>query len=134
MDKTALVDSDIKTGQEIVTFLTGSNFPMNYALWLYSPDKYDEWRLVIATKLYDDEGPLSAYKKLNDILREKGEKKWILWSERIQLVSPEDTVIKSLKKDYPPDKPLLNPSFSGSTSCNTYIESAYLYAIPKSNS
>jgi hypothetical protein len=133
MDKTTLVESDIKTGEEIISILTNSNFPIHYALWLYSPEEYSQWRLVIATKLYDEEGPLSAYKKLNDILRKKGEKEWILWSERIQLVSPEDTVIKSLKKDYPPDKPLLNPLVSGSTSSNTYIESAYLYAIPKTN-
>ena len=132
MDKTALVDSDIKTGEEILTLLTRVNFPINYALWLYSPDKYDEWRLVIATKLYDEEGPLSAYKKLNDIISKQGTK-WTLWSERIQLVSPEDAVIKSLKKDYPPNETISNPLVSGSTSSNTYVDAAYLYAIPKTN-
>jgi hypothetical protein len=132
MDKTTLVDSDIKTGKEILTLLTRVNFPINYALWLYSPDKYDEWRLVIATRLYDEEGPLSAYKKLNDIIRQGGTK-WALWSERIQLVSPEDAVIKSLKKDYPPDETISNPLVSGSTSSNTYVDAAYLYAIPKTN-
>jgi hypothetical protein len=132
MDKTTLVDSDIKTGEEILALLNSVNFPINYALWLYSPDKYDEWRLVIATKLYDEEGPLSAYKKLNDIISKQGTK-WILWSERIQLVSPEDAVIKSLKKDYPPNETISNPLVSGSTSSNTYVDAAYLYAIPKSN-
>lgn len=132
MDKTTLVESDIKTGEEILSVLKKSEFPIHYALWLYSSDEYAKWRLVIATRLYDEEGPLSAYKKLNGILSEHDEK-WILWSERIQLVSPEDAVIKSLKKDYPPDETIWHPLVSGSTSSNTYIESAYLYAIPKTN-
>jgi hypothetical protein len=132
MDQTTLVESDIKTGEEILAVLSKSNFPIHYALWLFSPDEYSQWRLVIASKLYDEDGPLSAYKKLNEIIGKQGAK-WTLWSERIQLVSPEDGFIRSLKKDYPPDKPLLNPLVSGSTSSNTYIESAYLYAIPKTN-
>jgi hypothetical protein len=133
MDKTALVESDIKSGEEIISFLTSRHFPISYALWLYSPDKYEEWRLVIASKFYDEEGPLSAYKKLNDIISQKGAK-WIFWSQRIQLVSPEDAIIKSLKKDCPPDKTISNPLVSGSTSSNTYVDAAYLYAIPKANS
>jgi hypothetical protein len=132
MDKTTLVESDIQTGKEIIALLTNSLFPINFALWLYSPEEYSQWRLVIATKLYDEEGPLSAYKKLNDIISKQGAK-WTLWSERIQLVSPEDTIIKSLKKDYPPDETILNPLISGSTSSNTYVDAAYLYAIPKTN-
>jgi hypothetical protein len=132
MDKTVLVDSDIKTGEEILRHLKTFAFPMDYALWLYSPDNYSEWRLVIASKLYDEEGPLSAYKKINDLIHQGGEK-WTLWSQRIQLVSPEDAVIKALKKDYPPNETISNPLVSGSTSSNTYVDAAYLYAIPKTN-
>jgi len=132
MDKTTLVESDIKTGEEILSVLKKSDFPIHYALWLYSPEEYSQWRLVIATKLYDEEGPLSAYKKLNDIISKQGTK-WTLLSERIQLVSPEDAVIKSLKKDYPPNETISNPLVSGSTSSNTYVDAAYLYAIQKTN-
>ncbi len=133
MNKTTLVESDIKIGEEILSVLKKSDFPIHYALWLYSSDEYAKWRLVIATRLYDEEGPLSAYKKLNDILS-KHDTKWTMLSERIQLVSPEDAVIKSLKKDYPPNETISNPLVSGSTSSNTYVNAAYLYAIPKTNS
>jgi hypothetical protein len=128
MDKTTLVDSDIEKGRKIIEFLNESHFPIHYALWLYSTDKYDEWRFVISTSIYDDEGPLSAYKKLDDILRPRGTE-WVLWSERIQLVGANDAVIRSLEKDYPPKNLSAIRSISGSTSDNTYIEQAYLYPI-----
>jgi len=132
MDKTTLVESDIEKGKQVINLLIKANFPINYAVWLYSSDKYEGWRLVIATPKYDDEGPLSAYRELNNVIRNHGTE-WILWSKKIQLVSTKDATIRSLEKDYPSDKPFPVQTVSGSTSDNIYVEQAYLYPIHKTS-
>ena len=130
MDKTVLVAPDqdrIQRGSELLAAAGKAGFPIHAALWLYTSERYGDWRLVIASPLVDQKGPLAAYRKLNGILR-KIRPDLILWLQYIQLVSPKDALIRDLDKTYFQREatPRIS-SLSGSTAGNTYIEQAHLY-------
>jgi hypothetical protein len=130
MDKTVLVEIDqdrVGHGGELLAELEKAGFPVHAALWLYSPDRYSDWRLVVASPLVDQKGPLAAYRKLDGILR-KNRPDLILWLQYVQLVSPEDSLIRDLDKVYFQRKatPRIS-SISGSTAGSSYIEQAHLY-------
>ncbi len=130
MDKTTLVEpgSDrIHLGNELLEELNKAGFSVHAALWLYDSERYNDWRLVIASPLMREKGPLAAYKKLNDIIR-KERSDLIAWIQCVQLVSPEDSLIRDLKKTYLRSRPTPGiTSLSGSTAGDTFIEQAYLY-------
>ena len=130
MDKTTLVgpDSDrIRQGNEFLVELEKSGFPVHAALWLYASEQYSDWRLVIASPLVDEKGPLAAYKKLDSILH-KSRPDLVLWMQCVQLVSPRDALIRDLDKTYFRGRPTPEGiSLIGSTAGNTYIEQAHLY-------
>jgi hypothetical protein len=127
MDKTILVDADIHGGREIVDLLLAKHFPLTFAFWFYSEGEYADWRLAIATPLYDQLGPLKAVGKLDEILREAGNDK-VLWMTQINLVSDKDPVVCELSKKYPPGKSIGNPRFSGRVG-SKYLDSAYIYPL-----
>ncbi|NQU21105.1 MAG: hypothetical protein HQ567_07465 [Candidatus Nealsonbacteria bacterium] len=136
MARALLVESDIERGNELIGILDKAGYPVHSALWLYSSDRYDEWRLVIATPLVDKEGPLAAYQKLDGILR-KDRPDFVVSLRQIQLVSPTDLVIRSVNETYPTRESILNPTLFGSTSgtaeTTTYIEQAHLYRVHGTN-
>jgi hypothetical protein len=130
MDKTVLVEPDrdrVARGDELLAELAKARFAVHAALWLYSPDLYSDWRLVIATPLVDQVGPLAASKRLDRVLR-KNRPDLLLWLQWVQLVSPKDSLIRDLDKAYfhRTAMPRIS-SISGSTAGSTYIEQAYLY-------
>ena len=127
MDETALVESDIIRGEELIGVLDKAEFPVSTALWLYASDRYAQWRLVIATPLVDDQGPLGAYKKLDKIVR-KDLPNLVLFLQQVQLVSPSDSLIQSLKKTYRLGKGIFDPSFPGTTE-STHAGQAHLYRV-----
>lgn len=130
MDKPVLVEESVERGNELVDLLNRSNFPLRAALWNYSSDRED-WRLLIATPLYDIEGPLAAYRKLDSVVRE-GRPDLLLFLQQVQLVSPRETIVRDLGKTFPPDREILDRHFSGTTS-NTYVEHAYVYQLHGKN-
>jgi hypothetical protein len=131
MDKPTLVAPDldrIARGDELLKELRDAGFPIHRALWWYSPEEYSDWRLVIASALVDERGPLAAYRKLDAILR-KQRPDLILWLRSIHLMSPKEQLIRELDKTYPPREMRSKvTSLSGSTAGNTFIEQAYLYS------
>jgi hypothetical protein len=131
MDKTALVAPDldrISRGEELIEELKKAEYPVHRAFWWYSSERYSDWRLVIASPLVDQRGPLAAYKKLDAVLR-KHRPDLILWVKSVHLVSPNDSLIRDLDKTYPEgDMTSRAINLCGSTVGSTYIEQAYLYS------
>jgi hypothetical protein len=130
MDKTALVAPDtdrISRGSELLKELNKAAFPVHAALWLYDSERYSDWRLVIASPLVDEKGPLAAYKKLDSVLR-RSRPDLVLWVQCVQLVSPHDSLIRDLDKTYLHGRPTPGGiSISASTAGSSYIEQAHLY-------
>jgi hypothetical protein len=130
MDKATLVAPDqdrVQRGSELLEAVGKAGFPIHAALWLYSSERYGDWRLVIASPLVDQKGPLAAYRKLNSVLR-KNRPDLVLWLQCIQLVSPKDSLIRDLDRTYFQREatPRIS-SISGSTAGSSYIEQAHLY-------
>jgi hypothetical protein len=130
MDKAALVAPDadrIARGDELLRELNEAGFPVHRALWWYSSDRYGDWRLVIASPLVDQTGPLAAYKKLDAVLR-KRRPDLILWLKSVHLVSPKEPLIRDLDKTYVRGQaPVGGINLTASTAGSTYIEQAHLY-------
>ena len=63
MYKTVLVKQLIEDGATLLKRLDNSGFPIHAAAWFYDPEK-SSWKLVIATSVADNPGPLEAYMKI----------------------------------------------------------------------
>jgi hypothetical protein len=94
MAETALVNSEIEAGTELVRLLDESGFPVTAAAWIYYPD-IQEWRLVIRTP--------KAEKNLHDAFLEmaramdaKGDLRARLGLERLKLVPPADRMLEAM--------------------------------------
>jgi hypothetical protein len=67
MDKTVLVEQDIKEGERLLRALDQAEVPVTGALWLYRSEA-DVWRYVIASPLVEQEGPLKTYARIDAVL------------------------------------------------------------------
>jgi len=67
MFKKVLVNDLIADGQRLVEALQRQNFPMIAAVWCHLPESL-EWRLVLASPVVDQVGPMAAYTKVQSTL------------------------------------------------------------------
>ena len=58
-----LVDRRIDHGALFLAALDAAAVPIDSAFWLFTSE-WNEWRLVLATPLVDEYGPLEAYRRL----------------------------------------------------------------------
>jgi hypothetical protein len=125
MATAALVDRSIDLGRKIIAVLSRAGIPVTVGLWAYASDA-EEWRLMIATPLVDDIGPLAAYKKVQKAVEKAGiESEFPL--RRIFLKSPKDRTLRLLdhesrslgREDYHS----VNAPIEGS-----FVEDAYVYS------
>lgn len=73
MADTALVESDLAAGKELVLLLDGSDFPIFAALWLLRQESTD-WILFIGSEEVDKVGKHEAYARLQKIMAKNGAK------------------------------------------------------------
>ena len=107
MDTAVLVKTQIQEASKLLEALKERNFPMTAAFWQYLPDA-ETWRLVIATRLVDETGAISAYTKLQTLLNDLPDTTTEDFSvANMTLLSPAADQLKNLKKRYghvPPGK------------------------------
>ena len=142
-----MVEQDLKEGKRLLERLTGREAEVELswgkhraafvgrpdvrvraAFWWYFPES-QEWRLVIATPLVDEVGPLSAYGRIQAELNAISPS-LTLSLQNISLISPKDERVKAFKKQL---KIAPNPGgvrFTHSALNGTYIEDAYVYRLP----
>jgi len=126
MDKTALVDSDIKDGMLLIEKLDMTDFSVVAAFWFYHSDVI-EWRLTIASWYLDKNGPKKAYGFLQTLLMDSDIPGISL--ENITLVSPEHDLIKLLSMAIQTGPQLSNIRFTRNVINGQLIEDAYIYRI-----
>src|SRR5579871_3955306 len=66
MDKTILVEPDIKQGKRLIKELDKAGFPVLAAFWLYLEES-GVWRSHIASPVEAAEGRKAAYTKVNEL-------------------------------------------------------------------
>jgi hypothetical protein len=71
MDKTTLVNADLERASEVVRALESGNLKIGVALWMYATE-YEEWRMFIAARAFDELKPRPAYRYLHELLTSAG--------------------------------------------------------------
>ena len=122
----ALVDSKIEAGRWLVELLDESNFPVNAALW-FLREESGSWRLVLATPLFDSFGSRETYRRLQQVLRDSSDGAPAFGVNEIQVVSPEDELIRLLRTTVKVGPGLSGIRFTGNTINGVYVEDAYIY-------
>ena len=132
MVKTTLVEADLIAGWRLLLALeippkNQELFRVKAAFWLYSADS-EEWRLMIATPLVDEKGPLNTYAQLQPLLLEIQPAD--LYLQNIAVISPSDPLAKAFRRamHIPPKVPYVR--VTRSTVGGIYVEDAYLYRLP----
>jgi hypothetical protein len=136
MVKTSLVESDLSAGRHLVREVRAApnreSFRVKAVFWLYYPES-QEWRLVIATPLVDEEGPLATYAQLRKVLDRSALHSTGLSLQNVAVMSPGDPMVKAIralasKTRYSPGPP--DPvRLARGTVSGTYVEDAYVYAL-----
>jgi hypothetical protein len=123
----ALQKPTVTNGRKRSTFGGASHFRIKSAFWWYFPES-DEWRLVIATPLVDEEGPLATYKDIQRILARYPDLSLSLQS--ISVLSPKDERVRAFNKVLKVDPDLVSLRFTRGVLNGTYVEDAYVYRLP----
>lgn len=132
MVKTSLVEQDLNEGKKLLEALdrpkaNGSSFRIKAAFWLYRPESMG-WRLILATPLVDEKGPLATYAHLRKIL--DSIQPLNLSTHNISVVSPRDPLVKAFRGALRIASDSEDVRFSGAMVGGTYVEDAYLYRLP----
>lgn len=107
MDKTALVERNIEDGRKLVEALDQAGFQVRAALWFYFSEA-GQWRLVVASPLVDQLGPINAYTSVQSVLRNltstnsnaqdyNSASTFGISLQDISVVSPKHELVKHLK-------------------------------------
>jgi hypothetical protein len=123
LDKTLLVERDVKLGDQIIGVLTAAGIQIEDALWVYYP-QVEEWRLVLSTPLVDQKGSRDSYLQILNTLKKAG----ILEDlplRRMSTFSPRDPVLRNMRAAFG----LPGPSGfrSGARVGNYAFDEAYIY-------
>jgi hypothetical protein len=144
--KTLLVEQDLKEGRRLLERLAGKEAAVELswgkhraavvgppdvrvraAFWWFFPES-QEWRLVIATPLVDEVGPLSAYGVIHANLTTI-RPPLSLSLQNISLISPKDERVKAFNKAMKISPDPGGVRFTHSALNGTYIEDAYVYRL-----
>lgn len=131
MVNTSLVDADLVTGWKFLRALYSpphkALFRIKTAFWFYYAESGD-WRLVLASPLVDERGPLETYRLLQEVLFESQSSDLDL--QNIAVISPSDSIVKALRREMQIVTWSPYFRFTGSALGGTYIEDAYVYKLP----
>jgi hypothetical protein len=101
-------------------------FPVKGAFWLFQSE-LNEWRLLIATPLFDEIGPKKAYSQLWEITQGMhADTDQVL---RIVLISPSFPLYQALRTVFGKTKSVEGARLGNTQVGGMYIDDAYLYEI-----
>lgn len=126
MDKTVLVDLDMKKSERVVSALEAHGIPVAAALWVHFPE-YEDWRLVLASKKLDKLSLRDAYLQINQITEQAGITVWE--SPAIHLMKTTDPFIRALRKVFGKTASVAGMHLGGQTWGDRFIDDAYAYKI-----
>ena len=126
MDKVALVNFDIESGEKVIQALDRDGKEPKVALWAKLPE-YEDWRLVIASDRIVQTGSLYPYAQVNTAMEKAG----ISISNRPKVfLRPMDKpFIKALRSMFSQAADTYGMRLGGQTFGNQYIEDAFVYRI-----
>ena len=126
MATTALVNSDVEMGRELVKLLDEAAFPVTAAAWIYFAD-IDVWRLVIRTPRAERD-LLGALREVASAMDAKGDLRARLDLSRLKLVPPKDNVLAAMGSVVRVDG-ISNIRFSRNMINGVLIDDALIYRL-----
>jgi hypothetical protein len=126
MDKTILVVRDLAIGKQIMEALDRAKLGISVALWAYLAE-YQDWRLVLASKRFDEIGLREAFGLVNQALDAAGIPNRDQPS--IVILKMTDKTIKDLRKTYAKFKNMEGDHIGNQLHGDRFIEEAIVYRI-----
>ena len=128
MDKTALVDDDIRSGKRLIEELDkAANLNISAALWLFMPEA-EEWRLVVASPLVEKDGPKKAYSLIQAVIKKMSPPVEISLKE-ISAVGPQYEIVKLLRRVIRTKNGISGIRFTHNSINNVIVNDAYIYLM-----
>lgn len=127
MVKETLVEEYIIDGINLINELETNNIHVQAALWFYLTEP-EEWRLLIATAIFDEEGSTNTYRRLFDLIRNRN----ITISfplSRITVISPNDPMVRLLRNAISTGGGISRIRFQNNVINNQLIEDALIYKM-----
>ncbi len=128
MDTIALVENRIEEGQHLLDLLEEDRISVRAACWVKRTD-LDRWIFYIATPIWDEKGPLEAYRKITPALRTLGND-WLTGSD-VTLVGEKHPLVNDTReflRRFPHRTPIQSPlSLIGGIP----VEEIYVYTLGK---
>ena len=124
MVATPLVEPYIEAGRELIKRLDDSGFPVEAALWIYRSESYD-WRLLIATPIYDSAGPQEAYSKIQAFVTSSP----FLSLRNVSVVSPTAEIIQLLRRAIKTGPGISTIRLTGNAIDGVFIDDALVYRL-----
>jgi hypothetical protein len=125
MDKTALVNLDIDRGAAVVEILDRAKLKVSVALWVHLSE-YEDWRLVISSREFNEGELRAAYRRLHDLLRAEGMNGK---TPELMILPMTDSFIKGLRRSFGKAKSVEGMRLGGQMIGDRFIEDAYVYRI-----
>lgn len=122
-----LVDHDISAGRRLVETLDRSNVPIRAALWLYDSDR-ESYELMLAMPLYDEKGPIAAYRTVVDAVRTLPDEDRSRLSQ-INIVGPHYELIETIGKAIQTGPGISNIRLTGNSFDRIYVDDAWVYRL-----
>jgi hypothetical protein len=126
MAKKTLVDADLKLGEKVLGLLDASKFPVSVAIWILT-EQEGEWKLVIGTSLYDKIGPLEAYGKLINALRQEDPESRDF--DDVRLMSNREPFIRELRRLFGKTASVSGMRLGGHRIGGMWLDDAVVYRI-----
>jgi hypothetical protein len=126
VDKVALVNFDIESGEKVIEALDRDGKDPKVALWAKLPE-YEDWRLVIASDRIVQTGSLYPYAQINTAMEKAG----IPISKRPKVfLRPMDKpFIKELRNVFAKAADTYGMRLGGHAFGDQYLEDAFVYRI-----
>jgi hypothetical protein len=128
MVEDTLVDRKIDKGARFLTALDAAGVPVDAALWFYFPE-FEQWRLVVATPIAEEDGPIAAYRAFREA-REAAHPPIEFDLGEVRATSRNDPIVKALWGFGVPPSQLVGKTFGGPYINGVEFQGAYLYRAP----
>lgn len=126
MDQALLVNIDIDLGREVISALETAGLTVNVALWAWLSE-YEDWRLVLASRKLDKEGPRQRYELINDATDAAGI--GIQRAPEILVLKTTDPFIRELRRLFGKSKNVEGMRLGGQVIGGRFIRDAWVYLI-----
>lgn len=126
MYQAALVETDFKKGEKVISLLEQAGVHVRVATWVHFSE-YEDWRFVLASKDLDALDLGEAYLKVNRILTDAGLTVW--QTPLIFIMKSTDPFIRELRRVYKNAGDVVGMRFGSQRLGDRFVDDAYAYKI-----